>query len=89
MQFEGSVDFRFARLAREARLEGHAEFGDASPLALGFFAFISGEGREEVLEITVVAIPPMKLAVATQQPIVATSEQIVIARIGKQQVCGL
>jgi hypothetical protein len=49
-------------------LDAEAGLGDTAPLAFGFFPLIGRESLEITVEARVVAIRPVKLAIATDQP---------------------
>src|SRR6185295_17354410 len=60
---EPSIDVR-----AEPRVERDAGYGDAAALAACLLPLLGSEGFEEGIEARIAAIPPVELAVATEQP---------------------
>ena len=86
VQLPSAFDFFGRRFVTKTPLEVDARLGDTTSFAARFLALLRCEGSEEVLEIPIAAVFPMKLAVATQQPIRICAQARQIRRIRKQDM---
>ncbi len=58
--------------------QAQTRFRDATPFAANLLAFFGGKARQEILEIAVVPVLPMKLAAAPQQQFVLCQAGILV-----------